>query len=80
MNSNSVKLDSASNWHRQFGDLNQADVIRNAPETLGELDDVCNLCALAKITKTPVTKMAEIQAEEKLEMVFTDEMGPFRVE
>ena len=46
----------------------------------GELDDVCNVCALAKITKTPVTRVAETQAEEKLEMVFTDVMGPFRVE
>ena len=54
-------------------------MVRNAPETVGELDDVCNLCALAKITKTPVPRVAETQAEEKLERVFTDVMGPFRV-
>ena len=80
MSSNSVKLDSARKWHRRLGHLNQADVVRNAPETVGELDDVCNVCALAKITKTPVPRVAEAQAEEKLERVFTDVMGPFRVE
>ena len=56
------------------------DVARNASETVGELDDVCNVCALAKVTKTPVPRVAETQAEEKLERVFTDVMGPFRVE
>ena len=80
MSSNSVKLDSARKWHRQLGHLNQADVVRNAPETVGELDDSCNVCALAKITKTPVPRVAETQEEEKLERVFTDVMGPFRVE
>ena len=80
MSSNSVKLDSARKWHRRLIHLNQADVVRNAPETVGKLDDVCNVCALAKITKTPVPRVAETQAEEKLERVFTDVMGPFRVE
>ena len=47
---------------------------------MGELDDKCNKCALAKITKTPVPRVAETQAEEKLEKVFTDVMGLFRVE
>ena len=75
-----MKLDSARKWHRRLGHLNQADVVRNAPETVGELDDLCNVCALAKITKTPVPRVAETQAEEKLERVFTDVMGPFRVE
>ena len=55
-------------------------MVRNAPETVGELDDACNVCTLAKITKTPVPRMAETQAEEKLESMFTDVMGPFRVE
>ena len=50
MSSNSVKLDSERSWHGRLGHLNQADVARNAPETVGELDDVCNVCALAKIT------------------------------
>ena len=35
MRSNSVKLDSARKWHRRLGHLNQADVVRNAPETVG---------------------------------------------
>ena len=80
MSSNSVKLDIARKWHRRLGHLNQADVVRNAPETVGELDDVCNVCALAKITKTPVPRVADPKAEEKLEGVFTDVTGPFRVE
>ena len=80
MCSNSLKFDSAEKWHRQLGHLNQADVVRNAPETVGELDDICNVCALAKITKTPVPRVAETQAEEKQESVFTDVVGPFRVE
>ena len=80
MSSNIVKLDSVRKWHRRLGQLNQADVIKNAPETVGELDNACNECALAKITKTPVPRVAETQAEEKLERVFTDVMGPFRVE
>ena len=45
--SNSVKLDSARKWHRQLGKLTQTVVVRNAPGTVGELDDVCNVCALA---------------------------------
>ena len=80
MISNSVKLNSARKWHRRLGNLNQADLVRNAPETAGELDDVCNVCALAMITKVPVPRMAESQEEEKLERVFTDVMGTFRVE
>ena len=75
-----MKLDSARKWHRQSGHLNQADVVKNAPETVGELDDVCSVCALVKITKTQVPRVAETQAEEKLERVFTDVMRPFRVE
>ena len=75
-----MKLDSARKWHRRLGHLNQVDVVSNAPETVGELDDVCNVCALAKIKKTPVPRVSETQAEEKLERVFTDVIGPFRVE
>ena len=80
MSSNSVKLDSARKRHRRLGHLNQEDVSRNAPETVGELDDVCKVCALAKITKAPLPRVAETQAEEKMERVFTDVMGPLRVE
>ena len=34
MSSESVKIDIARKWCRQFGHLNQADVVRNAPETV----------------------------------------------
>ena len=74
VSSNSVKFDSARKWHRRLGHLNQVDLVRTAPETVGELDDVCNVCALAKITKTPVPIVVETQKEEKLERVFTDMM------
>ena len=74
MSSNSEKLDSARKWHRRLGHLNQADVVTNAPKTVGELNYVCNVCALAKITKTPVPRVVEIQAEDMLERVFTDVM------
>ena len=80
MSSNSLKIDSAKKWHRQLRRLNQADVDKNAPQRVGELDDVCNVCAMAKITKTPVQRVAETRAEENLERVFTDVMSPFRVE
>ena len=75
-----MKLDTARKWHRRLGHLNRADVVENAQETVGELDDVCNVCALAKIAKTPVPRVAETQAEEKLKRMFTDVTGPFRVE
>ena len=80
MSFNSLKLDSSREWHRRLGHLNQADVVRNAPKTVGEIDDVFNVCVLAKITKTPVPRDAETQAEEKLERVFTDVKGFLRVE
>ena len=54
-------------------------MVKNEPEkTVVEVDDVCNVCALTKITKTPVPRVT--QAEEKLERVFTDVRGPFGVE
>ena len=79
MSSNSVKHDSLRKWQGRLGHLNQADVARNAPETVVGLDDVYNACALAKITETPVPRVAETQEDEKLERVFTDVMRPFRV-
>ena len=55
-------------------------MVINALETVGKLDGKCSLCALAKIIKTPVLRVAEIQAEEKLESVFRDVILPFTVE
>ena len=80
MSSNSVKLYSARKWHSQLGHLNQMDVVTNAPETRGEIDDVCNVCTLAKTTKTPIPRATKTKAEQKLKRVFTDVMGTFRVE
>ena len=78
MSADSLKVDCAMEWHRRFGHLNQPDVFRNATE--GQLEDVCILYALAIFTTTPVPRVAETLAEEKLERVFTDVMGAFRVE
>ena len=80
ISSDSLKLDNARKWRKRLGHLNQACVVRNALENVGELDDVCKVCALAKITSTLVPRVAETQSEEKLDRVFTDVMGPFRVE
>ena len=44
MSSNSVKFDSARKWHRRLGNLNHADMIRNVLETVGKLEDVCDIC------------------------------------
>ena len=70
MSINSVKFDSARKVYRLLGHLNQADVVMNAPETVQKLDDVCNLSALAEIRKTPIPKIAKVQAQEKLAKVF----------
>ena len=76
-----MKLDSARKWHRRLDHMNQADGCgQESTRDCGGLDDVCNVFALATITKTPVPRVAETQAEEKLKRVFTDVMGPFRVE
>ena len=47
---------------------------------MGELNDVCSVCALVKIAKAPSPRQTVTQAEKKLERVFTDAMGSFRVE
>ena len=44
MISNSVKLEGARKWHRRLGQLNQANVFRNAQEIVGGLRDLCNMC------------------------------------
>ena len=41
---------------------------------------IYEMCAHWPRSQTPVPRVAETQAEEKLERVFTDVMGPFRVE
>ena len=53
---------------------------RNSPELVQNLHAVCNVYARAKMTKTLVSRLAEIQAEEKLEGAFTDVLGFYRKE
>ena len=52
----------------------------NAHKTIGELEDLRNVYALSKITKTPVSRLAETQATDNLERAFKQVMEPFRVE
>ena len=80
MGSNSVKIHRARKWRRQLANLDQADKVQSALETVGELDDAWIVCALAETTKSTVPRVAETQANEKLERVFTDVMGSLRVE
>ena len=77
MNSNTVKLENARNWQKRLGNSNPVDVIRKAPETVGE--DVCNASSLGEIAKTPVLRMAENPAEEKLERLLKDVKGTFKL-
>ena len=79
MSYNSVKPDKCKEMAQKIGSFGQVFMNWNAPETAGELYDVWNVCALAKITKTAVPRVGETQAEVKLERVFTEDMGPFRV-
>ena len=55
-------------------------MVKNAPETTREHDDLWNAYSLVKIAKTPVFGVAASQAEEKLKRVFTDVMVDFRLE
>ena len=66
--------------HRFFRHLNQRDVKKKALVTSEDLNEVCDVCALGKITKTSVPKKAESQATQKLERVFMDFRGPFSVD
>ena len=68
MSSNIVKLDKSGNWNRRSGHLNHVNVVRNELKRVGQFEDVCNVCAWAKITKIPVPKLAK-----------TKQIGNFRV-
>ena len=71
---------SARKWHRRLSQFSQADKVQNALETVGKFDDVCNVCAWPTITMSTEPRVAENRVKEKQEMVFTEVMGPFRVE
>ena len=48
-------------WHRRLGNLYQADVVSNAPETLVEFDDVCNVSQDHKDSSTKRGRDASIK-------------------
>ena len=80
MSSNSVKFDIAILMAQTIGSIESSGWRQECTRDSGELDDVCNVCALTKTTETPVPRVAEAQAEKKLERVFTDVMGSIRLE
>ena len=57
--SSNVKLDKSGNWYRRSGHLSHVNVVRNEPKRVGQFENVCNVCAWAKITKIPVPKLAK---------------------
>ena len=77
MKSNSVKLDSPRKW-QTIGSFESSSCGQECTRKTGELGDVCNECALAMITKTPVPRVTETQAEEKLAIVFRRD-GTFQI-
>ena len=46
MSSSNGKLDSAGKWHKRLGQMNPADVVRNAPDTVGNsmMYAICEHC------------------------------------
>ena len=65
MVSENVKLDSAIKKHERLGNLKQVRLVINATDTVGEVNEVC---ALAMITQTPYTDVAETFEGEILEI------------
>ena len=79
MSSNNVKLESARKWHRRLNHLNQTDVIRNAPETVG------NSMMYAMCVHWPISQRLQYQEWQRPKQKrswrgCSDVMGPFRVE
>ena len=63
-------------WHRRLGFYGGCGHERNRDS--GDLDEKCNVCALANIIRKLVTRAEETQAKEKLENVLTEVMGPLK--
>ena len=65
MSSNSVKLDSARKWHRRLGHLNQADVVKNAPETVGGTRWCMQCVGIGQDHKDSITKSGRDPSRSK---------------
>ena len=71
-----ANLSGASNetelWHKRMGHLNYRDLKNSLPMNLKLHDEKCEICCLAKTTKTPVPKQNENKASKARERDFTD--------
>ncbi len=65
-------------WHKRLGHLNKIDVKRTIG-CEGDAKDVCETCAMGKQASQPVPKKVQSKAENPLELVYSDVLGPFEV-
>ena len=63
-------------WYERFGRINYRDLKNSLSKNLMEVDEKCETCCLAKITKTPVPKQNENKTSKTRERVFSDVVGP----
>ena len=78
-NSSKLKL-----WHERLGHFNTQGVVKLSDSVLG-IDSLvncsldCSVCPLAKQSKTAVSKVPEPRKGSKLELVYSDVLGPVEV-
>ena len=84
-NSNLASGDRLSLWHKRLGHNNIEDLLKlkdHAIELKKKEHDIgnCETCQLNKSRKLPVPKDSETRAEDVLEIVHTDILGPIKPE
>ena len=63
-------------WHKRLGHPNKTDVKRTVG-CEGDINDTCETCAMGKQASQPVPKKTENKAKKALELVYSDDLGPF---